>query len=359
MRDIAVIGAGNIGDMISHLLSRSGDYKVTLADFSADTLAKIPAHENLETLQLDITDEAALNAALDGKYAVLSAAPYNLTALVAKAAHGLGVHYLDLTEDVASTKLVLDLAETADCAMIPQCGLAPGFISISAAALAKTFDTVDTLMLRVGALPLYPTNALGYNLNWSTDGIINEYIEPCEAVVNGEFMQVPALEGLEHFILDGLQYEAFNTSGGLGTLGETMKGKVRTLNYKTVRYPGHRDLMKTLIQDLRLGDDRALFRKVLENALPASPQDVVFIMVTAKGHRDGKFIEESYVNKVPAGELMGRNWTGIQITTATSICAVLDMLANGDLPQKGFVRQEDIALDAFLDNRFGKAYRAA
>ncbi len=356
MREIAVIGAGNIGDMIAHLLSRSGDYKVTLADFSAETLSTVPPHEALQTQQLDVSDNAALRAFLTGKYAVLSAAPYNITGLVAKAAHGLGVHYLDLTEDVATTKLVYDLAENTECALIPQCGLAPGFISIVAADLAKRFDKIDTLGLRVGALPLYPTNSLGYNLNWSTDGVINEYIMPCEVVLDGKFVTVPPLEELEHFILDGVKYECFNTSGGLGSLGETMADRAHILNYKTIRYPGHRDAMKMLIKDLRLGEQRDLFKQVLESALPATPQDLVLIMVTAKGWRDGKLVEESYVNKVDNAVMDGRHWTAIQITTATAICTVLDMLANGDLPERGLTKQEDIPLQAFLDNRFGKAY---
>lgn len=356
MREIAVIGAGNIGDMISHLLSRSGDYRVSLADFSAETLAKIAPHDALTTHQLDVSDEAALKTFLAGKYAVLSAAPFHMTSFVAKAAHGLGVHYLDLTEDVATTKLVYDLSKDTKCALIPQCGLAPGFISIVAADLASHFDKIDMLGLRVGALPLYPTNSLGYNLNWSTDGVINEYIMPCEAVLDGKFVTVPPLEELEHFILDGVKYECFNTSGGLGSLGETMADRAHILNYKTIRYPGHRDAMKMLIKDLRLGEQRQLFKEVLENALPATSQDLVLIMVTAKGWKDGKFVEESYVNKVDNGVLDGRHWTAIQITTATAICAVLDMLVNGDLPQQGLVKQEDIPLQAFLDNRFGKSY---
>ena len=105
--------------------------------------------------------------------------------------------------------------------------------------------------MRVGALPQYPSNALNYNLTWSTDGVINEYFEPCEAIVDGELVEVPALEEREEFSLDGVTYEAFNTSGGLGTLCETLKGKVRTLNYRTIRYPGHAAIMKALLNDLR------------------------------------------------------------------------------------------------------------
>jgi saccharopine dehydrogenase-like NADP-dependent oxidoreductase len=116
--------------------------------------------------------------------------------------------------------------------------------------LAKKFDSLQNLHLRVGALPTYPSNQLKYNLTWSTDGLINEYCNPCEAIVEGQLVQVPPLEELDNFSLDGVDYEAFNTSGGLGTLCDTLAGKVCNLHYRSVRYPGHRDIMKMLLQDL-------------------------------------------------------------------------------------------------------------
>lgn len=357
MRDILVIGGGNIGDMIVSLLSETGDYKVTVADVTDAALAKFAGRAHVTPLVLDATNDAALAAALAGRYAVISMTPYHVTSRIARAAHAAGVHYLDPTEDVASTRAVKDLAPSARAALIPQCGLAPGFIAIVGQYLANTFDTLDTLKLRVGALPRYPTNALTYNLTWSTDGVINEYCEPCEAIVEGKSVMVPPLEQVEHFLLDGEAYESFNTSGGLGTLGETLAGKVRNLSYQTIRYPGHRNIMRTLITDLRLGQNRPLFKQVLENAVPATEQDVVIVFGTATGLRNGRFMQESYASKIFANTSNGRTWAAIQITTANAVCAVLDMLVAGTIPQKGFVRQEDIPLSAFVANRFGKVYQ--
>ncbi len=356
MKQILIIGSGNIGEMMAALLGATGDYTVTLADSNADALNRIGALKNTVTLTLDANDDAAVKAALDGKFAVISALPYHLTSKIARAAHAAGVHYLDPTEDVASTRLVKELAPTATHALIPQCGLAPGFIAIVGKYLADKFEKLDTLRLHVGALPRYPTNTLTYNLTWSTDGVINEYCEPCESIVEGKLTMVPALENVDNFVLDGEDYEAFNTSGGLGTLADTLMGKVRNLSYRTMRYPGHRDIMKTLVQDLRLGADRKLFKQVLENAVPATEQDVVVIFATASGMRGGRLMQESYFHKVFAETVSGKTWAAIQITTANAICAVLDMLATGKLPQKGFIRQEDINLDDFLANRFGRAY---
>jgi saccharopine dehydrogenase-like NADP-dependent oxidoreductase len=356
MKNIVVIGAGKIGSTIARLLAHSGDYHVTLADRSTEQLAMIEMHDAITTAEIDIADGNALVGLLSGKFAVLSAAPFHLTIAIAEAASKAGVHYLDLTEDVESTRRVKAIAETANTAFIPQCGLAPGFISIVANDLAHHFDTLDSVRMRVGALPQYPSNALNYNLTWSTDGVINEYIEPCEAIVEGQLIEVPALEEREEFSLDGVTYEAFNTSGGLGTLCESLKGKVRTLNYRTIRYPGHAAIMKALLNDLGLRHRRDVLKDIFENALPSTMQDVVIIFVTVAGRKDGRLVQETYANKVYSAVVAGRMMSAIQITTACSICAVLDMLAKGELPSKGFVRQEEIGLAAFLKSRFGHHY---
>jgi saccharopine dehydrogenase-like NADP-dependent oxidoreductase len=363
MKNILVIGGGKIGSVVADLLVQTPaheGYNVTVADRSAAALAEIAKaatpSARLTTLQLDVSDAVALRAALAGCFAVLSAAPYHLTVKVAEAARDLGVHYLDLTEDVASTRRIREMAVGASSAFIPQCGLAPGFISIVAADLARQFDSLDSVRMRVGALPAYPSNALNYNLTWSTEGVINEYCEPCEAIVDGHIREVQALEEREEFSLDGVLYEAFNTSGGLGTLCETLQGKVRTLNYRTIRYPGHAAIMKALLNDLRLRDRRDVLKDILENSLPATMQDVVIVFVTVAGMREGRLQQDTFVRKIYSQVLAGRMHSAIQITTASSLCAMLDMLAAGSLPQSGFVRQEDVALADFLGNRFGRVY---
>ena len=356
MRKIAVVGAGKIGSTVVDLLLGSGDYQARVIDQSADVLAGIATDERVATLAMAIDDIARLTTALAGCFAVINCAPYHLTIVVARAAKAAGAHYLDLTEDVASSRIVRDLAADATTAFIPQCGLAPGFITIAAWDLIKHFDQLYDVRLRVGALPRYPSNALNYNLTWSTDGVINEYCEPCEAITGGVLRETPAMEECEAFALDGVTYEAFNTSGGLGTLCQTLEGRVRNLNYKTIRYPGHAAIMKALLNDLNLRNRRDVLKDILENAVPATLQDVVIVFVTVSGMKAGHLMQETYVNKVYAQEIGGEVRSAIQITTAGAICAVVDMLANGTLPQAGFIRQEDIPLPAFLANRFGRFY---
>lgn len=355
-RDVLLLGAGKIGSMIAHLLSTTAGWRVTVADRDAHGLACIDPADAAERLTADVGDRAALAALMAGKDAVISALPYYLNVGVAETARAARVHYFDLTEDVETTRAVRALAHGAESAFMPQCGLAPGFVSVAAHDLARKFDSLRDVFMRVGALPLYPSNDLKYNLTWSTDGLINEYCNPCEAIYEGRRIDVLPLQGLEHFSLDGVAYEAFNTSGGLGTLCDTLKDRVDNLNYKTVRYPGHRDLVRFLAQGLRLSLRRALFKDVLENAVPMTRQDVALIFVTVSGMRDGRLTQESFARKIYHAQVGGREWSAIQLSTAAGVCAMVDLLLSGRLPQRGFVRQEDAMLSDFLANRFGKAY---
>jgi saccharopine dehydrogenase-like NADP-dependent oxidoreductase len=280
--------------------------------------------------------------------------------LIAEVASAAGVSYFDLTEDVATTRAVRAIAEGARAGQVfvPQCGLAPGFVSIAAHELTRDFDRLDKVYMRVGALPQFPSNALKYNLTWSTDGLINEYCNPCEAIHQGRFLEVLPLEGLEHFSIDGVRYEAFNTSGGLGSLCDTLADKVNELNYKTIRYVGHRDLMAFLISGMRLGERRELLKDILENSTPITFQDVVVIFCTVTGWRQGSLVQVTDARKIYNAPIDGENWSAIQITTAAGLCAVLDLHVQGKLRPKGFIRQEEIRLPEFLSNRFGQYYQS-
>jgi len=355
MTKLLLLGAGKIGSAITALLSETGDYAVTVADANGDMLKLIP-EEEAERKTANVADEDTLHAIAKDQDVIVSALPFFLNAPVAAAAREVGAHYFDLTEDVETTEKVKKIAKGAKTAFVPQCGLAPGFVSIVASDLAKRFTALRDVHMRVGALPQFPVNALRYNLTWSTDGLINEYCNPCDAVHDGERVKVLALQGLEHFSMEGVRYEAFNTSGGLGTLAETLEGKVDSLNYKTVRYPGHRDMVQMLVRDLRLSERRGLFRDLLDTAVPMTKQDVVLIFVTVAGEQDGRLTQETYAKKIYNKEIAGHEWSAIQVTTAAGICAMVDLLVEGKLPSVGFVRQEECDLEDFLANRFGAHY---
>ncbi|MGH3866708.1 MAG: saccharopine dehydrogenase C-terminal domain-containing protein [Pseudonocardiaceae bacterium] len=350
-----VVGAGKIGTAIASLLRSAPDYDVTVLDRSERALRTVDGL-GVRTVRGDTADTALLGRLAGGSDMVLSAAPFHLSTSVARAAREAGAHYFDLTEDRACARAVAAMAKDAPTVLMPQCGLAPGFVSVAAAALASSFDELRSVSLRVGALPQFPTNALKYNLTWSTDGLINEYCNPGEAIVDGELREMPPLEELEAFSLDGVAYEAFNTSGGLGTLAASLLGRVETLNYKTVRYPGHCEIVKLLLRELRLAHRRDLLKDILETAIPGTDQDVVVIFVSVSGTRDGVLTQETFARTVYATHVGGRWLSAIQLTTAAGICAMADLVREEKLPTSGFLRQEECALAEFLANRFGSLY---
>jgi saccharopine dehydrogenase-like NADP-dependent oxidoreductase len=346
--------------MIARFLADAGDYDVLVGDMDPSALKRVTAKVDVATEVLDALDRTALVEALQDRDSVISALSFHHNPAVAEAALVAGASYFDLTEDVETTRRVRAIAEEAGPGQVfmPQCGLAPGFISIIANSLTHYFEEVDTVRMRVGALPQFPTGSLKYNLTWSTDGLINEYCNACEAIHDGQRINVLPLEGLEHFSLDGVRYEAFNTSGGLGTLCDTLAGRVRQLNYKTIRYVGHREMMSLLVDELRLCRRRDLLKDILEHAVPITFQDVVVTFCTVTGRREGQLVQTSDARKVYHQTIAGENWSAIQITTAAGICAVLDMHAAGELPQQGFVRQEQVDFNRFIENRFGRYYQS-
>jgi saccharopine dehydrogenase-like NADP-dependent oxidoreductase len=361
MHKVLILGAGKIGTLISGLLAESGSYEVHLGDVNPEQAQAVVAAHGLPGLKahrVDAGDPKSLAAQLKNHPvdAVISSLPYYCNIGVAEAARVAGAHYFDLTEDVEVTRNVRRIAEGAEQAFVPQCGLAPGFISIAANELIGHFDELRTVKLRVGALPQHPNNVLKYSLTWSTEGLINEYGNPCEAISDGRRIEAAPLEGLEEIEIDGTSYEAFNTSGGLGSLGETYGSRVQNMDYKTMRYPGHCAQMRLLMNDLKLNHDRSTLKRILENAVPQTLQDVVVIYVAVTGTQEGELREENYVNKVYPQKIARRLWSAIQVTTASGICAVVDLVLSSSGRFRGFVRQEDFGLVDVLQNRFGRHY---
>ncbi|MFC4995373.1 saccharopine dehydrogenase family protein [Rubritalea tangerina] len=360
MREILLIGCGKIGTTIARMLAKTHDYHLTLADLSTQRLSQLKSLPNIRaTLPLDVSDPQALDRAMQDKVAVISALAYPLCPTIAQAAQRNKLSYYDLTEDTEVSTHIAELAQSSSPPQIfvPQCGLAPGFIAIVAKHLAEQFDTVDSISMRVGALPLYPTNALKYNLTWSTLGLINEYCQPCQILQDGKLHSVPALSELESLSIDGTRYEAFHTSGGVGSLCSSLLTQARHIDYKTIRYPGHRDLIRFLLHDLKFESRRGLLCELMENAIPSTEQDYVLSFCNVTGTKEGKLIQLSDARKIYHTQLDGKHLSAIQFTTAASLCAVVDLTQLAPTPnQSGLIHQEDIPLTDFLKNRFGKYF---
>lgn len=350
LEKIAVFGLGKIGRLAAELLHETG-FRVTGFD-TRDVRRK----SDFETRKIDLSDTNGLAAALTGFDAVLSCLPYHLNIAVATAAHGLGMHYFDLTEDVPTTNAIISLSQTARGVMAPQCGLAPGFIGIVGAAKVAEFETCRSLRMRVGALPHHPTGLMGYAFNWSPEGVVNEYLNDCEVIEEGVRKTVSPMEWLETIYVNGRQLEAFTTSGGLGTMCETYHGQVDNIDYKSMRYPGHAKLMNFFFHELLMRERRDLAGEILTHAKPPVDDDVVYVHVAAEGHVDGRMSRSEFVKAYYPIDIAGARQTAIAWTTSASVVAVIDLVRSGKLPKSGFLRQEDISLHDFLATPTGRYY---
>ena len=349
---IAVLGLGNVGALAAELLAEAG-FGVTGFDARPVEDARFPVRI------ADFGQDESVRSALAGQEAVLSCLPYHLNKQVASAAHALGIHYFDLTEDVPTTRHIRALAATAKGVMAPQCGLAPGFVGIVGANLAERFDRVRSIRLRVGALPQHPTGMLGYAFNWSPEGVVNEYLNDCEVIEEGVLKTISAMEWLETVYIDGVRLEAFTTSGGLGTMCETYANRIDNLDYKTMRYPGHAALMNFFFHELLMREDRKAAGRILTHAKPPVDDDVVYLHVAAEGWLQDRLARKEFVRAYYPVEIGGRMRTAIAWTTAGSVVAVIEMVRSGALPGQGFLKQETIPLEPYLATRTGRLYAQA
>lgn len=353
INEVRVVGLGKVGELVATLLADSG---FTVTAFDSRDRSDLP----FVTKSLDVRDSAALRDGLAGADAVISCLPYNLNLGVAEAAHECGVHYFDLTEDVPTTNRVLELAsDDAKVVYAPQCGLAPGLIGIIGSSLTQHFDEIRSIELKVGALPRHPAGLLGYAFNWSAEGVVNEYLNDCEVLRSGHRQMVPAMTEHERVVIGGIELEASLTSGGLGTMCETYQGRVQRLDYKTMRYPGHFELMRFFFDELGMRDRRELAGQLLVEAKPPVDDDVVYLHAAVEGKHSGmagSHYRKQYVRAYQPLEINGRTWRAISWTTAASAAAVVELVADGRLPQAGFIKQEDISFADLLSTKHGSLF---
>lgn len=350
-----VVGMGRVGSLVALMLEELGMHVVGVDQ------AKGPmVPESIQFEQANVTDGKRLRAICQGRDALISCLPYHLVVGAARIAHKAGLHYFDLTEDVETTESIRSMAQTAQAVMIPQNGLAPGFIGMGGAYLARQVDpgTLRWIKLRVGALPQNPIGQLGYASNWSLEGLVNAYMADCDVIVNGRRRKVPALSSPEILRIHGIEYEAFATSGGLGTMTETYEGSVETLDYKTIRYPGHLAAMRLLLEDLRYRDHPDELVKRLAYALPPDDQDRVLIHASVQGRISGRWQTKELALDYKPIVYSGAFRTAIAWTTAASLVSVVELVSSGALPQRGFAKQEEIPLEHFLRTTTGKLFAA-
>ena len=330
---IGIVGSGNIGWALKQLLKE--DYDIKQGDINDG---------------FDASDIKQVKTFLHGLDAVISAGPFAVNKNIAKVAAQESIGYFDLTEDVETTEYIRNLK--SESILMPQCGLAPGAINICAAGLMDEFNSVNEVLMRVGALPRFTTNEMSYYLSWSTNGLINEYCNEADAIYEGKAVKLMPLEGAEKLVIEGESFEAFNTSGGCATMCESYADKVENLTYKTIRYPGHLNHMKFLFNDLHLKKNKDVLEKLFDKEVPRNKNDVIIFFVKVIGLIDDVLQEKTYLRKIYGN----KKFSAIQLTTASGVCSVLKMFLDGKLESKGFTKQESMSWKDFLDNKFGEVY---
>lgn len=359
---ILVLGAGRMGFGAAYdLIHNSPDVSaVTIAD--ADEIKPVEAAGRIGTdritpATIDAGDEAAVRELFKGHDAVISCVNYWYNESLSKIAIETGAHFCDLGGNnyVVDSQLALDeQAKAAGVSIIPDCGLAPGMVSVLAAHGAREFDVLDELHIRVGGLPQDPQPPLDYQLVFSVEGLINEYIEVARVIRDGRIIEVPSMTELESLSFEGFPpLEAFQTSGGTSTLPDTFLGKVKTLDYKTIRYAGHCDKFKTMIDlglcssdemivDYQKVKPRKLFGDLLQKHLPADGPDYVLVRVEFVGTKDGAQKKLTYDIVDKLDETTGLS--AMMRTTAFPASIIAQMMSRGDVSTRGATPQE-IAID--------------
>jgi lysine 6-dehydrogenase len=357
-----VLGAGRMGLGATHDLAAQEDVtSVTVADFDLAKAEAIAArYPKALARQIDCSDQAAVIALMRGHASAISCVNYWLNESLAKAAIAAGTHFCDLggNNDVVDAELALDAeAREAGVNIVPDCGLAPGMVAVLAAHGAQKFERLDSIHIRVGGLPQTPKPPLDYQLVFSVEGLINEYVEPARVIREGQLFVVDSMTELEtlHFPDPFGEMEAFQTSGGTSTLVDSFKGRVRNLDYKTIRYPGHCSKFKTMI-DLGLcsSDEvvvegsavkpRKLLGELLVRNLPHDEPDVVLVRVEFAG--EGRMLRYDIIDRYDPDTGL----SAMMRTTAFPASIVALMMARGQTTARGALPQEKcIPPDSFME----------
>jgi lysine 6-dehydrogenase len=363
---LAVIGAGLMGRAAAFDLARAqGVEKVGVFDID-EQLAKEVANKygdgKATGAKLDAGDEAQAVKALTGYAAAVSCVTYKYNPGLTRAAIAAKCHLVDLggNNDAVNAQMEMDAeAEKAGIIAVPDCGLAPGMVSIMVADGIAKVDKAQSVKIRVGGLPQSPRPPLNYQMVFSAEGLINEYWEPCVILEDGRKKTVNPMTGLELLAFDGIgKLEAFYTSGGTSTLPDTYEGKIDFLDYKTIRYPGHCQIFKAMLEiglgsrqpvkiDNQPVEPRAVLKAVLDKNLSFGQPDLVLVRVEIEGEKDGQL--KTIIYEIVDRQDSRTGLTAMMRTTSFPAAIIAWMAASGQITARG-VKPQEIAVNpsAFL-----------
>jgi lysine 6-dehydrogenase len=355
---ILVLGAGRMGHgAVYDLVHNSPQVEsVTVADFDltkAEEVVQAVGTERVKAHHLDVSNYADVVELMTHHDSAISCVNYWYNAELSKAAIETRTNFCDLGGNnyIVDEQLAMDeAAKNAEINIIPDCGLAPGMVSILAMHGAKRFDEIEEIHIRVGGLPQKPKTLLEYQLVFSVEGLINEYIEVARVIRDGEIKEVESMTEIESLAFEGFPpLEAFQTSGGTSTLPDTFLGKIKQLDYKTIRYAGHCEKFKTMIdlglcssEEILVDYQKVAPRKVLANLLttylPADEPDYVLVRLDFVGKKDGETKKLRFDIVDRQDEQTGLS--AMMRTTAFPASIIAQMMASGDVLLRGATPQE-------------------
>lgn len=355
-----VLGAGRMGLGAAFDLAHNSECeRVTVADVDierARAVVQTIGSEKLRAAQVDVSNHGQVVELMRAHEAAISCVVYSYNLQLARAAIEAGVNFCDLggNNAVVDSELALDAeAKRAGINIIPDCGLAPGMVSVLVAHGAARFENLEEIHIRVGGLPQHPRPPLNYQIVFSVEGLINEYIERARVIRDGRIVEIDSMTEIERlsFPAPFEELEAFQTSGGTSTLPETFLNRVRELDYKTIRYPGHCEKFKLLV-DLGLCSSeaievsgarvspRSVLGAVLLRHLPADEPDVVLILVEFRGRIAGKSSRETLRYYIIDRFDEATGLSAMQRTTSFPASIIAQMMARGETLEKGAIPQE-------------------
>lgn len=350
---VVVVGAGRVGQAVARRLFNSGNYSVRLADPHYEVIDKAKSLGATAFYLSPADYEKQLQLALKGAFAVVCATPDFVTRDIAAATLGTGCHYLDVSENITTQRHIQNLALSASSAYVTGCGLAPGWITTWVADWVKKSGPLSCITAYVGVLPNEKINRLGYANMWGIDGLLYEYSAPCLALRDGKPILLEPLSELEKLQLADESFEAFNTAGTLDDLVERMKGNVKSLQFKTIRYPGHWDLMQFLLYDLGLKNKPQILKNLLLNGLPTIVKDRIVVCIEVQQEGQSAERQRQVFQWRPSIEPTGPySESAISGSCAAHVCAMIDWLRDFPGVPRGVINHADLSLSQLNKSSF-------
>ncbi|MBI3308877.1 MAG: saccharopine dehydrogenase NADP-binding domain-containing protein [Candidatus Melainabacteria bacterium] len=353
-----VLGAGLMGKAVAYdLLSHKDTELVLLADSNKDNLDTAKSFLNnkrLETKLFDAENKSQIEDLCTRVDAAVGAIHYKFNLSFTEAAIKMGTHFCDLggNNDIVDAQLKFSSkAKEEKISIIPDCGLAPGLVAVLAKWGIEKFDWAHSVKIRVGGLPVNPKGVLKYERLFSVEGLINEYIEPVRVLRNSRIEAVEPLSEIEElsFPKPFEHMEAFTTSGGTSTLVKTYASRLKNLDYKTIRYPGHGKIMRALYElGFFHGEARKVVSKLFTENIPLCKEDVTLVKVVFEGNsKSHELIIVDYSTKTPP-------LTSMMRTTAFSAAIISWMQAHEKIKEKGVITQENCVPAELFIEELGK-----